>query len=434
MDVRLPNLGEGADSGVVVSIHVKVGDVVAKGQTLLELESGKAVAPIPAPVAGKVASVRVKEGEKITAGTVIFQFEGAGAPAAGATPAAPLKKAAAAAKAQEPEPNVVEEADTTESGEAEENADLLEDGTPAAASPELRRIARLLGIPLRKVRGSGHGGRITFDDARGYIARLRRQAGLPKTASANAAASAPAPERIDFAQFGKVTTRPLTPLRKVISQRMLESWTQIPQVTQFDEVDISTLLELRKKHVAAFESKGARLTVTGIVLRALVATLQKHPLFNASIDDHAQQVVLKEYIHLGIAVDTEAGLLVPVIRDAQSKNVLQLSRDLQSLAEKARDRKVSLEELRGGSFTVSNQGGIGGGYFTPIINRPEVAILGMGKASLKPVVKDKQIVPRTVMPLALSYDHRLIDGGSAARFIADLAAAIENFSEKELAV
>ena len=433
MDVRLPNLGEGADSGVVVSIQVKVGDSVAKGQTLLELESGKAVAPIPAPVAGKVASIQVKEGEKITTGTVLLKLESAAAAAPSAA-SAPAKKPAAPIQKTEAAAPVAEELDSTDSGDEEENGDLLEDGTPVAASPELRRIARLLGIPLRKVRSSGRGGRITFEDVRGYIARLRRQASQPKTAPAKAAAAAPVAESIDFAQFGTITTKPLTALRKVISQRMLESATHIPHVTQFQEADITSLLELRQKHLAAFEAKGARLTVTGLVLRALVSTLQKHPLFNASIDDPAQQIVLKEYIHLGIAVDTEAGLLVPVIRDAQTKNVLQLSKDLQSLAEKARDRKVSLDELRGGSFTVSNQGGIGGAHFTPIINRPEVAILGMGKAVLKPVVKDKQIVARTLMPLALSYDHRLIDGGSAARFITDLTAAIENFSEKELAL
>ena len=433
MDVRLPNLGEGADSGVVVSIQVKVGDSVAKGQTLLELESGKAVAPIPAPVAGKVASIQVKEGEKITTGTVLLKLESAAAAAPSAA-SAPAKKPAAPILKTEAAAPVAEELDSTDSGDEEENGDLLEDGTPVAASPELRRIARLLGIPLRKVRSSGRGGRITFEDVRGYIARLRRQASQPKTAPAKAAAAAPVAESIDFAQFGTITTKPLTALRKVISQRMLESATHIPHVTQFQEADITSLLELRQKHLSAFEAKGARLTVTGLVLRALVSTLQKHPLFNASIDDPAQQIVLKEYIHLGIAVDTEAGLLVPVIRDAQTKNVLQLSKDLQSLAEKARDRKVSLDELRGGSFTVSNQGGIGGAHFTPIINRPEVAILGMGKAVLKPVVKDKQIVARTLMPLALSYDHRLIDGGSAARFITDLTAAIENFSEKELAL
>lgn len=438
MDVRLPNLGEGADSGVVVSVQVKEGDTVAKGQTLIELESGKAVAPIPAPAAGTVSSLKVKEGDKISSGALILVLAGASggsdAPAA-AAPAAPAKKAPKA-KAAPARVEVVEEADDeeVEEGDLSEGADLAEDGTPIAASPELRRIARLLGIPLRKVRGSARGGRITFDDVKAYIARIHRLAASPKAAAPARAAAAPAPvaESIDFSQFGPITTKPLTPLRKVISQRMLENWTQIPQVTQFEDADITGLMELRKKYLAAYEAKGARLTVTGLVLKAIVATLRKHPIFNASIDDAAQQVVLKDYVHLGIAVDTEAGLIVPVIRDAHTKSVLQLSLDLQSLAEKARDRKVSMDELKGGSFTISNQGGIGGAHFTPIVNRPEVAILGMGKGSAKAVVREKQIVVRTMLPLALSYDHRLIDGGSAARFISDLVASIEGFAEADV--
>ncbi len=437
MDVRLPNLGEGADVGVVVSVQVKEGDTVAKGQTLIELESGKAVAPIPAPAAGTVASLKVKEGDKISSGALILTLSGVGGSSSGAeAPAATVKKAIKAKAASvrvEPEPEVETDEADVETLDTSEGADLADDGTPIAASPELRRIARLLGIPLRKVRGSAQGGRLTFEDVKAYIARIHRLAASPKSAAApRGAAVTPPPQSIDYAQFGPITTKPLTPLRKVIGQRMLESWTQIPQVTQFDEADITQLLEIRKKHLAAYEAKGARLTVTGLVLKAIVTTLGKHPIFNSSIDEVSQQVVLKQYIHLGIAVDTEAGLIVPVIRDAQNKSVLQMSLDLQSLAEKARDRKVSMDELKGGSFTISNQGGIGGGQFTPIVNRPEVAILGMGKGSTKAVVREKQIVARVLLPLALSYDHRLIDGGSAARFISDLVAAIENFSEADV--
>lgn len=437
MDVRLPNLGEGADSGVVVSVQVKVGEVVQKGQTLIELESGKAVAPIPTTSAGTVSAIRVKEGDKISAGAVILSLDAAagGAPtaAAAATASKPVRKRKEVV-VEEAEPEVDDQA-ASDDDELSEGHDLAEDGSPIPASPELRRIARMLGIPLRRIKGSERGGRIVFEDVRAYIARLQRAAARPSVAApASRAAAAPAPESIDFAQFGPVVSKPLTPLRKVISQRMLESWSQVPQVTQFDDADITGLLELRKKHLAAYEAKGARLTVTGLVLKAVVATLQKHPLFNASIDDLKQEYVLKEYIHLGIAVDTDAGLIVPVIRDAHKKSVLQLSLDLQSLAEKARDRKVSLEELKGGSFTISNQGGIGGAHFTPIVNRPEVAILGMGKGLLKPVVREKQIVARTMLPLALSYDHRLIDGGSAARFMTDLVGLIENFAEADVKI
>ena len=210
---------------------------------------------------------------------------------------------------------------------------------------------------------------------------------------------------------------------------MAESWTTIPHVTQFDEADITNLLALRKKYLAAYEQKGARLTVTSFVLKAVADTLKKYPIFNSSLDEAAQEIVLKEYVHIGIAVDTDAGLIVPVLRDADKKNLVQLSKELEELATKARERKFSLEELKGGSFTISNQGGIGGAHFTPIVNKPEVAILGLGRAAAKAVVRDNKIEPRTMLPLALSYDHRVIDGASAARFVVDLTRALENWSD-----
>ncbi|HAM70859.1 MAG TPA: branched-chain alpha-keto acid dehydrogenase subunit E2 [Verrucomicrobiales bacterium] len=436
MDVRLPNLGEGADSGVVVSLSVKEGETIRKGQALIELETGKAVAPIPSPADGRVTALRVKEGEKLSVGGVILVLDPVGSAAAPSAPApAPASekpaRAARPSAAPAPAPAAVE---PLEEGPLDLPAEPeVEDGTPIPASPEVRRIGRLLGIPLRKLKGSERGGRIVMEDLKAYISRLQRLALQPKALpQAPAPAPAAVAPSIDFAAFGPVTRKPMTSLRKVISQRMLESWTHIPQVTQFEEADITSLLELRKKHAAAYEKKGARLTVTSIVLKAVARTLEKHPLFNASIDDATQEVVLKQYIHLGIAVDTEAGLMVPVIRDAQSKSILQLSLDLQSLADKARERKVTMEDLRGGSFTISNQGGIGGGHFTPIVNRPEVAILGMGKGVLKPVVREKQVVSRTLLPLALSYDHRLIDGGSAARFVTDMVVAIESFSDADV--
>ena len=427
MDVRLPNLGEGADSGVVVSVAVKEGDSIQKGQTVIELESGKAVAPIPSTVEGKVTAIRVKEGDKISIGAVLISVEGlAGSAASEKGSAAPAAKSLAKPRPSRPEAAPEPE---LEAAELEEEVD---DGSPIPASPELRRIGKMLGIPLRKIKGSERGGRITFEDVRDYLARLQRLAAQPKAAAGGRSPATPAAEQIDFSHYGPVTKKPLTSLRKIIGQRMLESTTSIPHVTQFDDADITGLLDLRKKYLAAYEAKGARLTVTGLVLKAIVDTLKKHPLFNASIDDAAQEVVFKDYIHLGVAVDTEVGLMVPVIRDADKKTVLQLSLDLQSLAEKARERKVTLEELKGGSFTISNQGGIGGAHFTPIVNRPEVAILGLGKGTLKPAVREKQIVARMLLPLALSYDHRLIDGGSAARFISDLVATIESFPEADV--
>ncbi len=210
---------------------------------------------------------------------------------------------------------------------------------------------------------------------------------------------------------------------------MWENWNAIPHVTQFDDADFTKLNELRKKYAAAYEAKGSKLTLTPLVLRAVAATLKKHPIFNSSLDEVANEVVLKDYVHLGIAVDTEQGLIVPVIRDVDKKSVLELAKELEVLAQKARDRKVSADELKGGTFTISNQGAIGGAHFTPIVNRPEVAILGLGRGALKPVVRDGKVEARMMTPLGLSYDHRVIDGGSAARFIVDLVATMQDFSE-----
>jgi pyruvate dehydrogenase E2 component (dihydrolipoamide acetyltransferase) len=226
----------------------------------------------------------------------------------------------------------------------------------------------------------------------------------------------------------------VTPLRKVIAQRMTESRQIIPEVTQFDEADVTVLNDLRKKYSPAYEAKGARLTLTSFVLKAVANTLKKHPAFNTSFDEIANEIVFKEYFHLGLAVDTEAGLLVPAIRDVDKKDLVQLSKDIADVAAKARDRKLGLEEMRGGTFTISNQGGIGGGHFTPIINRPEVAILGLGRSVLKPVVREGKIEARLMMPITIAYDHRVIDGGAAARFTVDLVNAFQSFAEQDVKI
>jgi pyruvate dehydrogenase E2 component (dihydrolipoamide acetyltransferase) len=308
-------------------------------------------------------------------------------------------------------------------------------GTAPAAAPSIRKLARELGIDLTRVRGSAPGGRIVVEDVRAYIQKLQRLAAAPRAAVAVAAsAPKPAPEQIDFSQWGPISKKPLSPLREVIARRMTESWTTTPRVTQFDEADISALMGLRKKYAAAYEQKGARLTLTSFALKVVVDTLRKHPIFNSSLDEVAQEIVFKEYYHVGVAVDTEAGLIVPVIRDADKKDLMELSRELEDLAGKARQRKVSAEELKGGTFTISNQGGIGGGHFTPIVNKPQVAILGLGRGVTKAVVRGTQIEPRLMLPIAISYDHRVIDGATAARFIVDLVQAFENFKEDDVRI
>jgi pyruvate dehydrogenase E2 component (dihydrolipoamide acetyltransferase) len=391
MDIKVPLLGEGADSGTVATVFVKPGDTIRKDDPIVELESEKAVASIPAPVGGKVTKIYVKTGDTVKVGAPLIALESADVPVKPV--AQPVTKP------------VVEETPV---------------GVEPAAAPSVRKLAQQLGIDLAQVRGSARGGRITLADVRGYVEQLQK----PGTA--------PVAEKIDFAKWGPVTRKPLTGLRKVIAHRMQESWRMVARVTQFDEADLTVITELRKKYLPAYEKKGVRLTVTPLILKTVVGVLQKHPMFNASLDEAAGEVVLKEYFHLGMAVDTEQGLIVPVIRDVDKKPVLQLAKELEDLSVRARDRKVTAEEMKGGTFTISNQGAIGGGHFTPIVNVPEVAILGLGRATMKPVVRDGQIVARLMVPLALSYDHRLVDGALAARFIVDLVAVLEKFPEDQV--
>jgi len=429
MDLKLPKLGEGSDSGVVVSIFVNEGDTIAKDQTIIELENEKAVAAIPASAGGVVAKIHVKAGEKISAGQRILTLSGGTeAPAVAAPAAKPAAKAAAPKRPAAPAPEPEAEEEVVEIAEEESSETVA----APVASPSLRRWARELGINLGKVRGSGPGGRIETSDVKNYILRLQAAAAKAKAAPAGAAAAAPAKpvaEQIDFSKWGPILKKPVTTLRGVIARRMAENWNAIPHVTQFDDVDFTKLNELRKKYAAAYEAKGSKLTLTPLVLKAVAATLKKHPIFNSSLDEVANEIILKEYVHLGIAVDTDAGLIVPVIRDVDKKSVLEVAKDLEVLAQKARDRKVSGDDLKGGSFTISNQGAIGGAHFTPIVNKPEVAILGLGRGAMKPVVRDGKIEARMMTPIGLSYDHRVIDGGVAARFTVDLLDALQNFSE-----
>jgi len=407
MDVKLPKLGEGADSGVVVNVFVKEGDRVAKDQPILELENEKAVASVPSTAAGVVTKIYVKTGDKISVGQKLISLSGGDQPAAAAV---------SAAKSAAPEPETPVEESVAEAGD-----EIPKPVAAPVASPSVRRLARELGIDLSKVRGSEAGGRIARGDLSAYIARLQQATDKGKSAGASAK---PAVKSIDFSKWGPVSKKPLTQLRQVIARRMWESWNTIPHVTQFDDADFTRLNELRKKFAPAYEKEGAKLTLTPLVLKALVGTLKQHPIFNSSLDEVAQEVVFKDYFHIGIAVDTEQGLIVPVIRNADKKSVLDLAKELEQLAQKARDRKVTAEEMKGGTFTITNQGAIGSAHFTPIINKPEVAILGLGRGAMKPVARDGKVEVRMMTPLGLSYDHRVIDGGAAARFMVDLVSAL----------
>jgi pyruvate dehydrogenase E2 component (dihydrolipoamide acetyltransferase) len=461
MEVRLPRLGEGADSGTVASIFVKVGDRVNKDQPVLELESDKAVASIPSPVAGTIVALHVKDGDTVRVGQPIFSLN------EGAVPAPAPRHAPE--EIEEPQEHALAEkipGEATEGSGPQDGARQVRrpeesgarepalpspppsgapaqakipgpgNGGPPAASPTLRKMARELGIDLTRVRGSERGGRIVVADVRRYIERLQQSAPSPALVLPGAAPAPqrPAPVSPDFSKWGKVRTEKMSTIRRTIALRMAEAWNAVPHVTQFDEADITALMKLRKKYAPRYEKKKAHLSLTPLLLRAVARTLAQHPVFNASIDEAAGTVVFKEYVHIGIAVDTEQGLLVPVIRDVDKKSLLDLAAELQGLAERTRGRKVSIDEMQGGSFTISNQGGIGSGPFTPIVNRPEVAILGVARGAEKMLFVKTRFLRRSVLPLTLSYDHRLIDGADAARFMVDLVRNIEGITEQEIRI
>ena len=423
MDIRVPRLAEGVESATVANILVAEGARIERDQVILELETEKAVGPIPSPGAGKVTKIHVKSGDQVQVGQVLISVAEEGgaeqakkeAPArvsvkSSAAPLAPVTRNAAA-------PAV--EARRYES----------QSGFPPPAAPSVRKIAHELDIDLTRVRGSERGGRITLQDLRAYIAALQEAAAAP--APAREAPPQPVAKSVDFSKWGPVEKKRMSALRRTVAQRMVEAWTTIPHITQMDEADITQLLALMKKVGPGFEKQGTHLTFTPLAMRAALAALKKYPIFNSSFDEATGEIVYKQYYHLGVAVDTDAGLIVPVLRDVDKKSMFTLSSELNALVERTRRRKVSLEELQGGTFSISNQGGIGGGHFTPIVNKPEVAVLGLGRATLKPVAKDKKTEMRMMLPLALSYDHRVIDGANAVRFVRELVQTLESFPEHE---
>jgi len=429
MDIKLPRLGEGADSGVVVNVFVKPGDQVKEGQTIVELENEKAVAPIPASASGRVAKLYVKEGDKISVGQPILSLTEDGAAVTAET-----KPTVTEAPREGTRPTTTQsERRQVEAPGVNVIGEPAQDGA-VAASPTVRKLARDLGIDLTRVRGTEHGGRIALEDLRAYVQQLQRIAFEQRGGTAAVPASKPTPERVDFGKWGAYTRQPMSSLRKIIAQRMHESWTSVPRVTQFDEADVTGIGALRKKYAAKYEKKGGHLTLTPFLIKAVVTALKKHPTFNSSLDEATDEIVFKDYYHIGIAVDTEQGLIVPVLRDVDKKNLLQLSRELADLAERTRQRKVGGDELKGGTFTISNQGSIGSSFFTPIVNKPEVAILGVGRGALKPVVRGAKIDKRMMLPLGLSYDHRVIDGATAARFIVEIVQALDQFKESEVKI
>lgn len=424
MDIKLPFLGDGIDSATVLSVMVKAGDSVQKEQTILELETDKAVAPIPCSDAGTVSEILVKEGDVVRTGMVVMKLSGGGSSAPAVAPVASASQPVVPAPVVNVQAVPVSAPVVTVSG-------AVVNPNPVA-SPTIRRFAVRFGLDLTRISGTGSSGRITDEDVKAYLYALQTAALQPVSGASVASGSvAPSSPVIDFSKWGSVNIKSVSSLRKKISEKMRDTWNTVPHVTQFDTADITSVMALRKKHLPKFEKKQAKLTLTVFTIKALVEALKAFPQFNASFVESKGELVLKEYIHMGVAVDTESGLIVPVIRDVDKKSMLDISLELHEIAEKARQRKVGVDELQGGSFTLSNLGGLGVGAFTPIVNAPDVAIMGISKGTMTPVydAKTGQFEPKLLMPVSLSYDHRVIDGADGARFMRRFVEGLENFNE-----
>ncbi len=418
----LPALGENIASADIIKLLIKPGDNVEVNQTVIEIETDKATVEVPSDISGTVKEVFVKEGGKANVGAVIFTLEGASA--------APVSK-----PAQAPAPRPVEAAVPMTQAETKKVEKLLEQtNVPVKvntvpqlmvpAAPSVRRFAREIGININLVMGKGPGGRISIEDVKAYAKSLNEQyatTGCHRNALCIQAETLP-----DFSKWGDVERKQMSNIRRKTAEHLSFAWASIPHVTQFDKADITKLEEIRKQFSKKVEMEGGKLTVTAILIKVIASALKVFPQFNSSIDMEKNEIVYKKYFNVGLAVDTDRGLLVPVIRDVDKKNIIQLSRELNEISQKARDKKLSLEDMQGGSFTISNLGGIGGTYFTPVVNSPEVAILGVSRSSYEPVYKDGSFVPRLMLPLSLSYDHRVIDGADGARFIRWVIEALEN--------
>jgi pyruvate dehydrogenase E2 component (dihydrolipoamide acetyltransferase) len=440
MDIKLPRLSEGVESGTVVNILVSEGQSIQKDQPFMELETQKAVGSIPSPESGTVTKIHVKEGMEVAVGQVLISLDANGGDAAAttSTPSAAGGQAKGAPQRAQAKPAQ----ETQRHGAEEQFAGYRyrsQSGAPPPAAPSIRKLASDVGIDLTRVKGSEAGGRIVLEDLRAYVERLQQLAFAGKSTQARESGSEAPPrpaagEAVDFSKWGPVRREKMSPLRRTVSQRMAQSWTTVPKINQFDDADITALLALRKKYAAAYEQKQTRLTLTAFIVKAVASALKKHPRANASLDEATQEIVYKDYCHIGIAVDTEGGLIVPVLRDADKKNLFELSSQVNDITERTRARKIAIEELQGGSFTISNQGSIGGAHFTPIVYAPQVAILGVGQGGAKPVVIDGKIAVRSLLPLCLAYDHRVLDGADAVRFLKEVIQNLENFPETEVKV
>ena len=431
IEVKVPDIGDFKEVGVI-EVLVAPGDRVEKEGSLITVESDKATMEIPSPAAGIVKEIKLKIGDKVAEGSLILILEETAgdaaalqATAAAAAPVAPSAPAPVAAPAPAPAANaeapVISKADPVP----------VEPQDPTVskphASPTIRMFARELGVDLARVKGSGPKGRITREDVQAFVKGALSAAPAPaRPAAGGMPFNLPELPNVDFAKFGPVETRPLSRIKKLSGANLHRNWVSIPHVTQFDEADITDLESFRKSNTADTEKQGFKLTMLAFLIKASVTALRQFPDFNASLDKSGENLVLKKYFHVGVAVDTPEGLVVPVIRDADRKGVFDLARELADVSKLAKDRKLKPGDMQGGTFSISSLGGIGGSAFTPIINAPEVAILGVSRSAMRPVWNGKEFAPRLMLPLSLSYDHRVIDGAAAARFTSYLASVLSD--------
>ena len=462
-DVKIPEISENVTSGTIVEVLVAVGDTVAVDDVLVEMETEKAVVEIPSPYAGTVKEVLVAAGDEKNVGDVFMKIDVAdeeketseeegGAPEASPAETGGGEEEKASGKGQEaeeaaegqpeaeetrPEEKEVAAEAAAEAGETSTEAPSAEGeaaaskapkekpARPAPAAPSVRRFARELGVDIHAVPGSGHDGRISQSDVSAYV-KQRMEGKAPVAEEAGDGAQMPAqPPLPDFSRWGAVRTEKLATVRRLTAENTSASWRVVPQVTQFDEADITDLQAFIERHAKQAEKQGGKLTVTAVLMKVCAAALERYPRFNASIDLEKEQLIYKDYVHIGLAVDTERGLLVPVVRDVQKKGILALSAEIVDTARRARNKKTKPDEFEGGTFTLSNQGSIGGTAFTPVVVWPQAAILGISRARRTLLERDGDFEARTILPLCLSYDHRIVDGADAARFLDFVCRSVE---------
>jgi pyruvate dehydrogenase E2 component (dihydrolipoamide acetyltransferase) len=424
-DFTIPELGENIEGGEVTRVLVAVGDTISREQPVLELETDKATIEVPSSVEGIVREITVTAGDTVKVGAVVLRVEGEQAAAPAAVAAEPVEA-----------PVVVKPAGTGSGSahvvsmpmrpavEAAPVSSVAAGERPraAAASPAVRRLAREIGVDVNQVVGTGLRGRVSQADVKEHARRVLSSVGTAGVGGVAPRATRPLP---DFAKFGDIDRQAWSNIRRTTAEHLGHAWSTIPHVTQFDTADLTALEALRRQHKADVAKAGGSLTVTAMLVRVLATAVQKFPQFNASLDTERGEIVYKKYVNVGVAVDTDRGLLVPVIRDADTKNITDIAVELHGAAERARNRKLTVEDMSGGGITISNLGGIGGTYFTPIVNWPEVAILGVSRGRIEPAWREDRWEPRQVLPLALSYDHRVIDGADAMRFMRWVVEAIE---------